>query len=222
MRAWTSASPPARPHHRLTADGRRMREVLSYSRRGNRFTPSQAAAWAAHHEGWVIPDEAVDQPGVLAGRLVRARGAADRRDRLGRRRGDRGARRGPAGVRRAGLRGVAARRRRHPVAAGRGRRRQRAADRRRRGLVARAPASSPGALAELWTFFPDPWPKTRHHKRRLVDPGVRRRWPRAGSPRARPGGWPPTGPTTPTRCARCSTPSRLSRAARCRGGTTGR
>jgi len=24
-------------------------------------------------------------------------------------------------------------------------------------------------LAELWTFFPDPWPKTRHHKRRLVD-----------------------------------------------------
>ena len=28
----------------------------------------------------------------------------------------------------------------------------------------------PGGLAELWTFFPDPWPKTRHHKRRLVDP----------------------------------------------------
>lgn len=25
-------------------------------------------------------------------------------------------------------------------------------------------------LAELWTFFPDPWPKARHHKRRLVDP----------------------------------------------------
>jgi tRNA (guanine-N7-)-methyltransferase len=24
-------------------------------------------------------------------------------------------------------------------------------------------------LTELWTFFPDPWPKTRHHKRRLVD-----------------------------------------------------
>ena len=54
---------PARPHHRLTEDGRRMREVLSYSRRGNRFTPNQAAAWAAHHERWVIPDEAVDQPG---------------------------------------------------------------------------------------------------------------------------------------------------------------
>jgi tRNA (guanine-N7-)-methyltransferase len=26
-----------------------------------------------------------------------------------------------------------------------------------------------GGIAELWTFFPDPWPKTRHHKRRLVD-----------------------------------------------------
>jgi tRNA (guanine-N7-)-methyltransferase len=26
----------------------------------------------------------------------------------------------------------------------------------------------PAGLAELWTFFPDPWPKSRHHKRRLV------------------------------------------------------
>jgi tRNA (guanine-N7-)-methyltransferase len=26
----------------------------------------------------------------------------------------------------------------------------------------------PGSVAELWTFFPDPWPKKRHHKRRLV------------------------------------------------------
>jgi tRNA (guanine-N7-)-methyltransferase len=28
---------------------------------------------------------------------------------------------------------------------------------------------TPGSIAELWTFFPDPWPKSRHHKRRLVD-----------------------------------------------------
>ena len=27
----------------------------------------------------------------------------------------------------------------------------------------------PGSIGELWTFFPDPWPKARHHKRRLVD-----------------------------------------------------
>lgn len=26
----------------------------------------------------------------------------------------------------------------------------------------------PGTVAELWTFFPDPWQKARHHKRRLV------------------------------------------------------
>ena len=54
---------PARPHHKLTADGRRMREVLTYSRRGNRFTPRQAESWAAHHAVWVIPEEAVDRPG---------------------------------------------------------------------------------------------------------------------------------------------------------------
>jgi tRNA (guanine-N7-)-methyltransferase len=29
---------------------------------------------------------------------------------------------------------------------------------------------APGALSELWTFFPDPWHKKRHHKRRLVTP----------------------------------------------------
>lgn len=25
-------------------------------------------------------------------------------------------------------------------------------------------------IDEVWTFFPDPWPKTKHHKRRLVQP----------------------------------------------------
>ncbi|MGV8908376.1 MAG: tRNA (guanosine(46)-N7)-methyltransferase TrmB [Propionicimonas sp.] len=25
-----------------------------------------------------------------------------------------------------------------------------------------------GSITELWTFFPDPWHKTRHHKRRLI------------------------------------------------------
>src|SRR5690606_14541673 len=29
---------------------------------------------------------------------------------------------------------------------------------------------APGSVEEVWTFFPDPWPKTRHHKRRLVTP----------------------------------------------------
>ena len=29
---------------------------------------------------------------------------------------------------------------------------------------------SPGSLAGIHTFFPDPWPKKRHHKRRLIQP----------------------------------------------------
>ena len=30
---------------------------------------------------------------------------------------------------------------------------------------------APGALAELRLYFPDPWHKARHHKRRIVQPG---------------------------------------------------
>lgn len=30
----------------------------------------------------------------------------------------------------------------------------------------------PGALAGVRSYFPDPWPKARHHKRRLVQPAV--------------------------------------------------
>jgi tRNA (guanine-N7-)-methyltransferase len=29
---------------------------------------------------------------------------------------------------------------------------------------------APGSLSEVWLFFPDPWPKTKHLKRRLVTP----------------------------------------------------
>ena len=30
---------------------------------------------------------------------------------------------------------------------------------------------APGSLAEVRIFYPDPWPKARHHKRRLIQPG---------------------------------------------------
>ena len=30
---------------------------------------------------------------------------------------------------------------------------------------------APGTLAGIHLFFPDPWPKKRHHKRRIVQPG---------------------------------------------------
>ena len=32
----------------------------------------------------------------------------------------------------------------------------------------------PGALSEVRVFFPDPWPKKRHHKRRLINPAFAR------------------------------------------------
>ena len=162
------ATPPARPHLRFTEDGRRIREVLSYSRRGNRFTPTQAESWDAHHERWVIPDEALDDPGF------------SKADWFGRE--------APliveigSGVGEATA-VLAAARPAHDILA---------LEVWRPGVadtlwrLADAGADNvrlcsvdavwvlehlvePGGLAELWTFFPDPWPKTRHHKRRLVD-----------------------------------------------------
>lgn len=32
----------------------------------------------------------------------------------------------------------------------------------------------PNTFAEIWTFFPDPWRKSRHHRRRLIQPGFSR------------------------------------------------
>ncbi|MXG90460.1 tRNA (guanosine(46)-N7)-methyltransferase TrmB [Nocardioides flavescens] len=160
---------PARPHLKLTPDGRRMREVLSYSRRGSRFTPTQAAAWAAHQADWVIPDEAVDRPDFSLARWFGRE--APLIVEIG------------SGVGEATA-ALAASRPDHDVLA---------FEVWRPGVadslwrVAEAGADNvrfvsvdavwslehlvaPDSLAGLWTFFPDPWPKTRHHKRRIVDP----------------------------------------------------
>jgi tRNA (guanine-N7-)-methyltransferase len=161
--------PPARPHLRFTEDGRRVREVLTYSRRGSRFTPTQQESWDAHHEKWVIPDDAVDRAAVsLAAWFGREAPVVV----------EIGSGIGEATAVLAALRpdvnilafevwrpGVA-----HTL-----------------GLLAEAGADNvrlisvdavwalehlfaPGSLEELWTFVPDPWPKKRHHKRRLVTP----------------------------------------------------
>src|SRR5699024_6212193 len=50
----------ARSYRRSTPDGRRVREVLTYSRRGNRLTSGQQRAWDDHAADWVIPADAVD------------------------------------------------------------------------------------------------------------------------------------------------------------------
>ena len=160
--------PPARPHHKLTPDGRRMREVLSYSRRGSRFTPHQQEAWDAHHAEWVIPDEAVDDPGFrLADRFGRdAPLIVEIGSGVGEATGVLAAAR-PAydvlalEVWRPGVAASLA----EVAAAGATNVRFCSVD----AVWVLENLVAPGSLAELWTFFPDPWPKTRHHKRRLVD-----------------------------------------------------
>jgi tRNA (guanine-N7-)-methyltransferase len=160
---------PARPHEKLTEDGRRVREVLTYARRGSRFTPKQQAGWDAHHEAWVIPDEAVDEPGFsLAAWFGRQAPLVVEI--------------GP-GVGEATAALAAARPEvdvlalevwRPGVAEGLGRVAA-AGARNVRFCTVDAVWSlehliEPGSLHELWTFFPDPWHKKRHHKRRMVTP----------------------------------------------------
>jgi tRNA (guanine-N7-)-methyltransferase len=160
-------TPPARPHLTFTDDGRRMREVLSYSRRGSRLTPRQQTAWDAHHDAWVIPDEALDDPGFgLAdwfGRrspLVVEIGSG-----VGEATGVLAAARPDDDVLalevwRPGVASALA----EVAAAGADNVRFCSVD----AVWMLQSHVAEGSLAELWTFFPDPWPKTRHHKRRLV------------------------------------------------------
>jgi tRNA (guanine-N7-)-methyltransferase len=159
--------PPARPHPRFTDEGRRVREVLSYARRGGRFTPSQQEAWDAHEARWVIPDEAADDPGFSLeawfGR--RAPVVVEIGSGVGEATAALAAQRPEVDVLALEVwrPGVA-----HTL-----------------GLLAEAGADNvrllgidagwalehvfgPGTVEEVWTFFPDPWPKKRHHKRRLV------------------------------------------------------
>ncbi|MFN8107711.1 MAG: tRNA (guanosine(46)-N7)-methyltransferase TrmB [Nocardioidaceae bacterium] len=168
-----SSLPAARPHTKYTEEGRRMREVLTYSRRGSRFTPSQQESWDAHQHKWVIEESQVDQPGFTLsaafGRqapLIVEIGSG-----IGEATAALAAARPVANVLafEVWAPGVA-----HTL-----------------GLLAEAGAENvrlisvdavwamqhligEGQLEELWTFFPDPWPKKRHHKRRLVTPDFAR------------------------------------------------
>lgn len=161
---------PARPHHRFTDDGRRVREVLSYSRRGSRFTPRQQAAWDAYADTWVIPDEAAEAPGLdwsdWFGRTAPmaveiGSGVGEATVALAATRPEVNVlalevwrpgvaetlrRLGEAGVDNVRLCGVDA-------------------------VWTMEHLIAPGSLQALWTFFPDPWHKKRHHKRRLVTAG---------------------------------------------------
>lgn len=143
--------------------------MLTYSRRGSRFTPSQQESWDAHHAKWVIEDHEVDQPGFdLAARFGRkapliieiGSGIGEATAVLAAARPDH-----DVLALEVWMPGVA-----HTL-----------------GLLAEVGAENvrmlgvdaiwslenlvaPKSLSELWTFFPDPWPKKKHHKRRLVTP----------------------------------------------------
>lgn len=164
---------PARPHTALTPDGNRVREVLSYSRRSSRMGPRMAQAWARHRDEWWIPDDAVDDPGFdlrswfgreaplvveigcgvgeATAALAAARPAYDV---LGFEVWQPGVadtfwrleQVGATNVRLMSIDAVWA----------------------VEHLLRR------DSVSELWTFFPDPWPKQRHHRRRLVGPGFAR------------------------------------------------
>ena len=160
---------PARPHHKLTEDGRRMREVLTYSRRGARFTPNQAEAWAAHQEQWVVPDAAVDDPAFSwAERFGReAPLIVEIGSGVGEATGVLAARRPEFNV-------LAFEVWRPGVADGLWRAAEAGADNVRFCSVdavwSMEHLLGPASVTELWTFFPDPWHKKKHHKRRLVNP----------------------------------------------------
>ncbi|WGL53186.1 tRNA (guanosine(46)-N7)-methyltransferase TrmB [Nocardioides sp. BP30] len=162
---------PARPGVRLTDDGRPVREVVSYTRRGGRLTPAQQQAWDARAREWVVPEEDVAADGFSWSERF-GRDAAILVE-IG------------SGVGEA-LATVA--RPEHnvigievwkPGVADTLRRLEKAGIDNVRMCSVDAVwvlehTLAPGQLSELWTFFPDPWHKARHHKRRLVSPSFAR------------------------------------------------
>lgn len=152
------------------------RDVVSYVRRSGRMNPSQQKAWDAHHQDWVIalpsgeretsiaPGTHVDWPaafGRVAPLIVEIGSGSGQAIAAG-------AHAHPEAnlvafevftpavastlslLAREDLTNV----------------RLVVAD----GAQALATIFDPHSITELWTFFPDPWHKARHNKRRLVGP----------------------------------------------------
>jgi tRNA (guanine-N7-)-methyltransferase len=156
--------------------------VTTYAQRGSRLNDRQAAAWDAHADEWWIPDEAVDDPGfALAHWFGRE---APLLVEIG------------SGIGEATAALAAARPSYNVLAFEVWRpgvaetfvRLERTGATNVRLLSVDAVWSvehllGPSGVSELWTFFPDPWPKTRHRRRRLVNP----RFARLAASRLAPG-----------------------------------
>lgn len=159
---------PPRPHHTLLPDGRVKREVLSYSRRGSRLTPMQQRIWDTYADAWVIPDEAVDADDVdLAGwfgreaRLIVEIGGGVGESTAAVAAANPDANLLALEVWRPGVAETMAR----LDKAGVTNVRLCSVD----AVWTIANRLAPDSISELLTFFPDPWHKSRHNKRRLVN-----------------------------------------------------
>jgi len=156
------------------------RDVVSYVRRSARMNESQQRAWDAHHDSWVVelaageratsvsPEARIDWTAVFgreaplkveigsgAGHAVTALAEAMPEANLV-----------AFEVFTPAVASTLGRLARHGVENVR----VVVAD----GAQALASVFDEGSVSELWTFFPDPWHKARHHKRRLVRPGFAR------------------------------------------------
>jgi tRNA (guanine-N7-)-methyltransferase len=165
----TDGTRPPRPGTGVTEDGRRLQVLTTYTRRGSRLTPTQRAAWDRRADEWLIPESAVDEPSFDPARwfgreapLVVEIGSGNGES----------------------VAAMAAARPSYDVLAfevwrpgvastflnleesGATNVRVLSVD----AVWCLEHLFGPGRLAELWTFFPDPWHKKRHHKRRLVTP----------------------------------------------------
>ena len=160
----------ARPVTYTTAEGRPLREVTSYARRGSRLSPQQERAWERHADTWLIPESVATEGSLDVGRWFPSPEAPLVVE-IGSGTGETLAQLATARpsynllafeVWRPGI----ARTFMHLEKTGADNVRMVSLD----GAWALEHLFGPGQLAELWTFFPDPWHKKRHHKRRLVSP----------------------------------------------------
>jgi tRNA (guanine-N7-)-methyltransferase len=161
----------------MPAADRIHRDVVSYVRRSGRMNESQQRAWDAHHDAWVV-----DLPSGERQTSVADHASVDWTAVFGREaplKVEIGSGTGHAVTALAqampeanvvafevftpAVASTLGRLARHGV----GNVRLVVAD----GAQALATVFGDGTVSELWTFFPDPWHKARHHKRRLVSPG---------------------------------------------------
>ena len=156
------------------------RDVVSYARRSARMNTAQQRAWDLHHDEWVLPLDAGDRAtSVAPSATVDWTGVFGREAPL---MVEIGSGTGHAITELAlahpeanlvafevftpGVASTLGRLARHGVTNVR----MVVAD----GAQALPVVFDEAAITELWTFFPDPWHKARHHKRRLVSPELAR------------------------------------------------